>query len=290
MKKILLATVIGLSLISCGKNSREYKQLSLEADSLRTVNAEMQGDFDEMLSTLNEVEDGFAQIKEAENYLVVQSKATGEMNTNMRDRIKSDMQLVAETLRNNRDQLAKLQKQLDGSRYHSTEMRKTLDRLTAELENKTAMISSLQEELAKRDIRIQELDDAVSDLSGRLDTLSQEAVERDKTLKNQEKELNTVWYVYGTRSELKKQNIVSGGGIFKATEVMKGDFNKDYFIKEDKRTLKEIPLYAKGAKILTNQPEDSYKFVKDNNGNLTLVIEKPAQFWQISRYLVIQVE
>lgn len=290
MKKILLAMVIGLSLVSCGKNSREYKQLSQQADSLRLANAEMQGDFNEMLATLNEVEDGFAQIKEAENYLVVQSRSTGEMNTNMRDRIKTDMQLVAETLRNNREQLAKLQKQVQGSRYQSSEMKKTIDRLTAELENKTAMISSLQEELAKRDIRIQELDDAVNDLTGRLDTLSQEAKDREKTMKNQEREINSVWYVYGTRSELKKQNIVSGGGIFKSTQVMKGDFNKDYFIKEDKRTLKEIPLYAKGAKILTNQPEDTYKFVKGKDGNLTLVIEKPNEFWQISRYLVIQVE
>lgn len=291
MKKILLAVaIVSFSLVSCVKNSNEYKDLRQENDSLLLINAQTQAEFDSMLTTLNSVEDGFAQIKEAENYLTVQSNTAGEMNANTRQRLEADMHLVAETLKNNREQIAKLEKQLKGSQYQSSEMKKTLARLTAELETKTAMITTLQEELAKRDIRIQELDDAVSELSGRVNNLTQETVKQDETLKSQDKEINSVWYVYGTKEELKKQKIVSGGGLFKATEVLKGDFNKDYFIKDDLRKLKEIPLYAKKAKLLSNQPAGSYELKKDESGNITLMITNPQDFWSLSKYLVIQVD
>ena len=104
------------------------------------------------------------------------------------------------------------------------------------------MIVSLQEELAKRDVRIQELDNAVSELAGQVNTLSEETEKQKSTISSQEKEINTVYYVFGTTKELKEQKIISGGGLCKASEVMKGDFNKNYFTKEDLRTFKQVSL------------------------------------------------
>ena len=179
---------------------------------------------------------------------------------------------------------------MKNSKYQSSQLKQTVDRLSAEIESKTAMITSLQEDLAKRDIRIKELDDAVSDLSGKVTDLSQETEEQKNTISTQDKELNTVFYVFGTTKELKEQKILSGGGLFKAKEVMKGDFNKDYFTKADLRTLKEIPLEMKKAKILTNHPEGSYSLVKNDKGLLTLVISDPQNFWSLSKYLVVNVD
>ena len=67
---------------------------------------------------------------------------------------------------------------MKNSKYQSSQLKQTVDRLSAEIESKTAMITSLQEDLAKRDIRIKELDDAVSDLSGKVTDLSQETEEQ----------------------------------------------------------------------------------------------------------------
>ena len=193
-------------------------------------------------------------------------------------------------MKENKEKLARLQSQLKNSKYQSSQLKQTVDRLSAEIESKTAMITSLQEDLAKRDIRIKELDDAVSDLSGKVTDLSQETEEQKNTISTQDKELNTVFYVFGTTKELKEQKILSGGGLFKAKEVMKGDFNKDYFTKADLRTLKEIPLEMKKAKILTNHPEGSYSLVKNDKGLLTLVISDPQNFWSLSKYLVVNVD
>jgi lipoprotein len=292
MKKILLSVAVMVSMMftACNSKSGDVEKLRQENDSLVQLNAQTKADFDEMLQLMNDVEDGFKQIKEAENYLVVQSSATGEVDMTTRERLKSDMQLVAQTLKDNKEKLAKLQSQLKNSKYQSSQFQKTVERLNAEIESKTAMIVSLQEELAKRDVRIQELDNAVSELADQVNTLSEETEKQKSTISSQEKEINTVYYVFGTTKELKEQKIISGGGLFKASEVMKGDFNKNYFTKEDLRTFKQVSLESKKAKLLTAHPEGSYTFEKNDKDLLTLVITNPTEFWSLSKYLVIKVD
>ena len=293
MKKFFLSALTAASVLlfpACTNQSTEMKKLQQENDSLIQVNAQTKADFESMLQVMNEVEDGFKQIKEAENYLNVQSNATGEVSKTTRERLTSDMQLVAETLKSNKEKLAQLQSQLKNSKYQSSELKKTIDRLNTEIENKTAMIVTLQEELAKRDIRIQELDNAVNDLSGKVNTLSETAEQQKNTISSQEKAVNTVYYAFGTDKELKEQKIISGGGLFKAKDVLKGDFNKNYFTAEDMRTLKTIPLESKKAKLLTNHPAGTYTFVKNAEGMLTFEITDPSSFWSLSKYLVIKVD
>ena len=71
---------------------------------------------------------------------------------------------------------------------------------------------------------------------------------------------------------------------------MKGDFNKNYFTKEDLRTFKQVSLESKKAKLLTTHPEGSYTFEKNDKDLLTLVITNPTEFWSLSKYLVIKVD
>ena len=66
--------------------------------------------------------------------------------------------------------------------------------------------------------------------------------------------------------------------------------NKDYFTQIDIRTTKEIKLYSKDADILTTHPAGTYALEKDDKGQLVLKITKPAEFWSVSKYLVIQVK
>ena len=49
-------------------------------------------------------------------------------------------------------------------------------------------------------------------------------------------------------------------------------------------------LYSKRSELLTTHPTGSYELVKDDKGQLTLKITNPAEFWSVSRYLVIQVK
>ena len=112
-----------------------------------------------------------------------------------------------------------------------------------------------------------------------------------RTVVQQDKALNAAWFVFGTKKELKDQHILSNTGLFRKGEVMQdAKMNKDYFTQIDIRTTKEIKLYSKAADLLTTHPAGSYALEKDNKGLLTLKITNPANFWSVSRYLVIQVK
>ena len=139
--------------------------------------------------------------------------------------------------------------------------------------------------------RIQELDAAVSGLTATRDELTAENEAKAKALAEQEKQLNTAWFVFGTKKELKDQKILTKAGLFKKGQVLKDDeVNRDYFTRIDIRTTKEIKLYSNGADVLTTHPEGSYSLDEDEKGQLVLHITNPQKFWSISKYLVIQVK
>ena len=275
MKKVLIATTICTAMLaSCGQNSAEYKKLKAENDSLRIENTKSNAEMDEILGTLNDVEADIQSIRDAENYLNIQQQK-GDLNKSNREQIKENMQLISETLKK--------------SGIQSSALRKTISRLSSELDQKANMIVTLQEDLAKKNVRIQELDEMVASLNEDVEDLSTTTAAQSEKLQEQDKQLHTAYYCFGTAKELKDQKILSGGGLFAKSKVLQSGFNKDYFISIDIREVKEIPLFAGKAKLKSNHPEGSYEFVKDEDGNMTLKITDEKAFWSLGKYLVIEV-
>ena len=285
MKKLILMSVCAVALMaSCEQMGGGSKSLRAENDSLKTALAERDGELDNIMSTFNEIQEGFRQINEAEGRVDLQRTQNGE-KLSASQKVKDDLKLITETMSQNRAKLAQLQKQLKNSRYQSTELKKAIATLEKDLADKGEKIKALQAELAAKDIRIAELDDAVAGLTTDVENLSAENELKSKTVAAQEKAMNTAWFVFGTKAELKEQKILKNGDVLQS-----GDFNKDYFTQIDIRTDKEIKLYSKSAKLLTNHPEGSYSLVKDAKQQYVLKITNPNQFWSVSRYLVIQVK
>lgn len=276
-------------LASCGQQSAEYKKLKAENDSLRIENTKSTEELNEMLSTLNDIEADIQSIRDAENYITIQRQSGGELSQTRREKIKQNMQLISETLKKNRAQISELEEKLKKSGIQSDALRKTVQRLSSELNEKTKMIVALQEDLAKKDVRIQELDEMVSSLNEDVENLSTTAAAQSEKINEQDKALHTAYYCFGTTKELKDQKILSGGGLFSKSKVLQDGFNKDYFISIDIREVKEIPLFAKKAKLRSNHPEGSYEFIEDEDGNLALIIKDENTFWSLGKYLVIEV-
>ncbi len=276
-------------LASCGQQSAEYKKLKAENDSLRIENTKSTEELNEMLSTLNDIEADIQSIRDAENYITIQQQSGGELSQTRREKIKQNMQLISETLKKNRAQISELEEKMKKSGIQSDALRKTVQRLSSELDEKTKMIVALQEDLAKKDVRIQELDEMVSSLNEDVENLSTTAAAQSEKINEQDKALHTAYYCFGTTKELKDQKILSGGGLFSKSKVLQDGFNKDYFISIDIREVKEIPLFAKKAKLRSNHPDGSYEFVEDEDGNLALIIKNENTFWSLGKYLVIEV-
>ena len=287
MKKLLLAVGCVVLLASCG-NRAQNEALKAQNDSLSVALAEKDAEMEGILGALNEVQEGFRLINEAENRVDLQrDNVEGASGA---QKIKEDIRFISEKLQANREQIKKLEDQLKNSRYASAQMKKTLAGLKAELESREQQIATLQSELAAKNIRIAELDDAVAGLSQNVKDLVAENEAKAATVASQDKALNTAWFVFGTKSELKDQKILTQKILQKKQVLKDGDFNKDYFTQIDIRTDKEIKLYSKDAELLTTHPAGSYELVKDAKEQLTLKITNPNEFWSVSRYLVIQVK
>ena len=287
MKKLAVLIVCAAVMASCDSFSGGSKnQLKAENDSLLMELTQRNAELDEMMGTFNDISEGFRQINAAES-----RGAVAEGSLNAKQQIASDIEFIRKQMEENKEQIAKLQSMLKNSKNNSVQLKRAVESLTQELVAKTQRIEELQAELASKNIRIQELDAAVTGLSSEKEELTAENEAKAKTVAEQDKALNTAWFVFGTKKELKDQKILTNTGLFKKGQVLKdSDINKDYFTQVDIRTTKEIKLYSKDADILTTHPAGSYALEKDDKGQLTLKITNPKDFWSVSKYLVIQVK
>ena len=291
MKKLAVLFVCAAMLASCDGFKGGSKDLKAENDSLLMELNQRNAELDDMMGTFNEVQEGFRKINAAESRVDLQRGTITENSASAKQQIASDIEFISKQMEENKAQIAKLQAQLKNSSYNSAQMKKAVAALTAELNAKQQRIEELQTELASKNIRIQELDAAVTGLSSEKEELTAENEAKAKTVAEQDKALNTAWFVFGTKKELKDQKILTNTGLFKKGQVLKdSDINKDYFTQVDIRTTKEIKLYSKDADILTTHPAGSYALEKDDKGQLTLKITNPKDFWSVSKYLVIQVK
>jgi predicted nucleic acid-binding Zn-ribbon protein len=285
MKKVLFLsfTVLALIFSSCSKKSSEIKALRAQNDSLMIVNVKNATELDEVLILFNEIEDNFSSIKSAENYLSVQSNVPGELTPSIKERVRSDMKLITDILNENKEKIADLESKLKKSTLKSAQFQLTLNKLRTELDQKTMTLVALNEELGRKNQQINELSANVTALSKDVQDLRVQSNTQQQTIDEQQKEINTVYYCFGTSKELKSQKILQG-------DQMTANFNKDFFIRiKDYNSLKVIPLSAKKGKLLSKHPNGSYEFAKDSNGQVELKILDPKNFWSLTKYLVIQV-
>ena len=165
------------------------------------------------------------------------------------------------------------------------------DSLRATLEQ---TVASLQETItAQRD--------QLTALTATVDTLHAQNVALTDTVSTMTVRENTVYYVIGTKDQLKEKGlIVEEGGsrvfwvLWKTGTTLQPARNIDatQFTAIDRRQVMEIPLpVATGTyRILSRQDPNFLETKPDANGHITspsLRITSPEQFWVNSRFLII---
>ncbi len=286
---ISLAAVI-LLLTSCGQQSeREIERLKAENDSLQTYKLQLQEEVNDYFATLFDVQQGIEKIKAAQNIIPVRPLSENTPQ-DIRNRVTDDVAFINELIKSNQEELEKLRTKMKRSTFQLDNLEKTLESLTKQLNEESTKVARLQKQLVQKDSVITKLGTTVDELGKNVEDLSQQNVEKQEVIQQQDEALNSAWYAIGSVKELKDNKIISSDGIFSAKKILQADFNKNYFVKVDARSTNSIPLYSKSkAKLLTNHPRTSYKLEKEND-NYMLVITDPNEFWSISKYLVVEVD
>lgn len=250
-------------------------------DSLQQIISQRDTQINNMMATMNEIQEGFNEISEAENRV---NLIQDDERADKASQIKEDIKFIADRMQQNRELIKKLQGQLRDSDFKSQELKKVIANMLRQLDEKDQQLQQLRAELDAKNIHIAELDETISNLNNNVTELKSESDEKSQIINNQETQLNTAWYVFGTRPELKDQRILMGD------KVLQQNFNKNYFTKIDIRVTRDIKLYSKSARLLTSHPAGSYELTRDNNKMYTLAITNPQLFWSTSKYLVVVVK
>ena len=282
MKKLVFAIACTLAVASCNQDAAKKAEQAAQQqrDSLEQIISQKDNEINDMMTTLSDIEEGFREITEAQSRVTLAKQGEG---TNTMQRIKENFQFIQAQMQQNKELINKLKQQVRESSVKGGQLKKIIDNLTQQLETKDQQLQALREELDRKDIHIAELDEKVA-------TLEEDNTKKDETITAQDKAINSAWFVFGTKDELKSQNILSKDGLFSKTKVLSKDFNKDYFTKIDIRIDKEIKLYSKSAQIMTSHPAGSYTLQPDANKQYVLRITNPEAFWSTSKYLVVLVK
>ena len=285
MKKSLLLIACAAMLVSCEQMFKGSKVSEEDAklDSLQSLLDQKDTELNEMMDAFNEIQEGFDAINEAEGRVNLLSE-NAEGN-DVQANIAENMEFIENTLLENRRKIEDLQQKLKSSSVNARKMQAAINKLTEQLEQKTKELDDLRQQIAERDVKIVELGQSVQNLQEENSQVRAESEMNAEIAKNQDAQLNTAWYMFGTTKELKQHRILVDGDVLKSK-----DFDADYFTKIDIRKVNVIPLNSKSAKLLTTHPEGSYSLLKDSKGEYTLRITNAAEFWSVSKYLVIRVK
>lgn len=285
MKKLLIFAVACAAVcVSCNQQSKstDDNRDSILIDSLRNANSLKETEMQDLLNTFSEIQAGFDSI-DIEEEEVRMLRAKGEGNNNAQA-IKDKIALIQRKLEENKTKISTLQGLLDKSSVEAGNMKDAIARFEKQLNEKSNEIESLRAQIIEKDNKIAELDDAVTTLKTENEEVKAQKEATEQIARNQDQQLNTAYYMYGTSKELKQVGVLSKG------EVLQGAYNTNDFIKVDIRKLSVIPLNSKGADLLTSHPAGSYSLLKDSKGEYTLRITDPSKFWSSSKYLVIKVK
>lgn len=281
MKKVMMAFSAALVLFSCGENTNAYKELQAKLDSVTRINDSYEADLAETDSLVANVLTNFQDISTAEKMIDVNPR--GEMSQTQKERIKNNVTLINDKLRASTEALDALTQKLAAGGTENKRLRHTIAALKKDLEVQRQRIIALTEELQRKDLAIGALDSIVTTLGQDVERLNETTAKQASTLASQDKEMHTVRYCVGTKSDLKDFKLLQSG------RLVTDGADLSYFTTADQRKLSQIPLYSREAKILTTHPASSYVLIADGEKNLTLNIKDHKAFWSASRMLVIQV-
>lgn len=283
-----LLAILSINFSSC--NRKEMEKLRKERDSLANLTNEKQGKIDEYLSYFNEIQQNLNAIKQKEHIITLQTSDSTEMTPAMKDQINNDILTIYQLMQENKDALTKLKKQIKSSGLKNKQLEETIALYEQQIKQKDEEINTLKEKLEKMNFDMGELNKKIDQMQDKMVAMEEEQNKQKDIINQQESQLHTIYYIVGTKTELKDKQIINRDG-FLSKLTLDANFDKSQFINADDRNLYEITINASSIDILTKHPSTSYTLKKNNKNVIEkIVITNKEQFWSISKFLVVLVK
>ena len=285
MKKIayyLVAATIIVMATSCNGGSASMKE---QLDSLQTAYEQRDADYNELNDYLGVIATGLDSIALQEGQLL----KNDESPTLNREQIKKNLDSFQQTLKNQRERIDVMEKKLKTNQKYTAHLRSIIATMKQQLAQKDEEIANLRKLVDDKNVDIAKLKENVVNLQQRNEMQAGLIASQHETILSKESSLNTVYIKFGTKKELKNAGLLDGG-FLKKTKVDFDKIDKSAFKAVDKRKVGQIDLgEVKKAKVMTPQPEDSYR-IDQAGKNMILSITDKEKFWGVYDFVIIQID
>jgi len=270
--KILVAGFVLATLVACDKLSKFVDQ-TFGGPDLGQLEALQQQDAERMSQMLESVALSLDSIQAQELVLGQFDESTPK------DTMLLQLRTLREMLDRKKAEIDLMTADSVSSKGAIADLNKVLEFLSRQLEEKSANIAKFEEDVKTREAKIAELRD-------RVDVLTVESGNLKAKNNEQEKLLNEVFYIVGTKNELKDLGLLSGSALSKK-RANYSNINNNEFHRVDARSFNTLVIDSKSPKLLTEKPASSYTLTKNGDGTSTLKITNAKEFWESSPYLII---
>jgi hypothetical protein len=282
-----IAALALLGALAC--NSKPSPQLQARIDSLQQAANERDRVVQEMAQDARMISDISAELAKVQvkGKLNVASESPGQAS---RDSIVARVRYIATRLNANESQLRSSERRIRGLSSLSDSLRNTL---TATIANYDSVVATQRTQLVAFASQLDSLKGENTALAA-LNTALRDTV-GDLTVRE-----NTVYYVIGTKDELKNRGVIdeTGGSRFLfilwksgKSVVPARNLDPGAFTAIDRRQVTTIPLpdSTKTYHIASRQDLTALATQPDADGNIkgSIQIASPAKFWASSKYLII---
>ena len=289
MRKIIYLLLITVMISAVGCNRKEIARLKVKNDSLMMAGSSKDANLVEFVDAFNSIQSNLDSIKQKEKIINTATQGGFEVKGDRKEQIQSDINYIYSLLQKNRLLVADLSSKLKKSTKHVAELEKMIENLNKEITEKDGQIAALKDELGKLNIKVDNLNTQVTGLNANVSSLSNENKEKQKVIEAKTAELNTAYFIIGTIKELKDKNIIKKEGFLGTAKDVNNNIDKSLMTKVDITTVTSIPIMKKKATVISTHPASSYKITGDKTAE-SLVILNQAEFWSLSKVLVISVK
>lgn len=288
MKKVLVPILAAITVVSLGAAYSFNQKLAqsrtdfamLQAEEQAT-NARYSAAIEEVASiqqSLNEIDLGEQGTQALQSELAQEkslSEDRGEQTMARIAEIKAGVERanvrireLDEKVKSGDIKVAGMEKLIAGLRRSVAEKEEQVTQLVARVDELQSQVVGLETEVAYMDVELQQ---------------------KSARLEESRRELGTVYYVVGTKSELSDAGIIeSKGGILGIGKTMKptGHFDDSRFTPLDTDFTSVIPVAADEARVVSAQPVDSYALAESGDG-IELRILDPAAFRAVKHVIIV---
>jgi len=290
MRKFIYLLLIAVVVFTTGCHRKEIARLKAKNDSLAMVGSAKDANLVEFVDAFNSIQSNLDSIKQKEKIINTAAKASGfEVKGDRKEQIQSDINYIYSLLQKNRLLVADLASKLKKSNKHVAELEKMIENLNKLIAEKDGQIASLRDELGKMNIQVKDLSTQVSTLNTNVSSLSTENKEKQNVIEQKTVELNTAWFIIGTNKELMEKGIIKKEGFLGTAKDLNENIDKSMLTKVDITTVSSIPIMKKKATVISTHPANSYKIEGKKTAD-NLIILNQAEFWSLSKVLVISVK